>query len=84
MKDTYGAKALPSDDSQLLIVGHDMSFFAKLDEATLRGRSFLLLTNAKNQPKRRANRVSSRRERNQGIPLPLYGEATGNAVDAIH
>jgi len=37
----------PSDDSQLLIVGLDMSFFKKLDEATLRARSFLLLTESK-------------------------------------
>lgn len=37
----------PSDDSQLLIVGRDMSFFKKLDEATLRARSFLLLTESK-------------------------------------
>jgi hypothetical protein len=37
----------PSDDSQLLIVGRDMSFFTKLDEATLRARSFLLLTKSK-------------------------------------
>jgi hypothetical protein len=37
----------PSDDSQLLIVGRDMSFFKKLDEATLRARSFLLLTKSK-------------------------------------
>jgi hypothetical protein len=37
----------PSDDAQLLIVGRDMSFFKKLDEATLRARSFLLLTESK-------------------------------------
>jgi len=37
----------PSDDSQLLIVGHDMSFFTKLDEDTLRARSFLLRTKSK-------------------------------------
>ena len=37
----------PSDDSQLLIVGRDMSFFTKLDEDTLRARSFLLLTKSK-------------------------------------
>ena len=45
--DTYGGKALPSDDSQLLIVGHDISSFTKLDEATLRARRFLLLTKSK-------------------------------------
>jgi hypothetical protein len=61
----------PSDDSQLLMVGRHMSLFTKLDEATLRARSFLLLAKAKNQPKRRANRGSARRERNQGHPLPL-------------
>jgi hypothetical protein len=37
----------PSDDSQLLVVGRDMSLFKKLDEATLRARSFLLLTKSK-------------------------------------
>jgi hypothetical protein len=37
----------PSDDSQLLIVGRDMSLFEKLDEATLRARSFLLRTKSK-------------------------------------
>jgi hypothetical protein len=37
----------PSDDSQLLIVGRDMSLFKKLDEATLRASSFLLLTKSK-------------------------------------
>lgn len=37
----------PPEDSQLLIVGRDMSFFTKLDEATLRARSFLLLTKSK-------------------------------------
>jgi hypothetical protein len=37
----------PSDDSQLLIVGRDMSFFTKLDEDTLRARSFLLRTKSK-------------------------------------
>ena len=37
----------PSDDSQLLIVGRDMSFFKELDEAALRARSFLLLTKSK-------------------------------------
>ncbi len=30
-----------------MIVGHDMSFFTKLDEATLGARSFLLLTKSK-------------------------------------
>jgi hypothetical protein len=37
----------PSDDAQLLIVGRDMSLFQKLDEATLRTRSFFLLTKSK-------------------------------------
>jgi hypothetical protein len=37
----------PSEDSQLLIVGRDMSLLKKLDEATLRARSFLLLTKSK-------------------------------------
>jgi hypothetical protein len=37
----------PSDDCQLLIVGRDMSLFKKLDEATLRARSFLFLTRSK-------------------------------------
>jgi hypothetical protein len=46
-----------------------MSFFTKLDEATLRATSFppFQQIKAKNQPKRRANRSSSRRERNKGI-----------------
>jgi hypothetical protein len=47
-------------------VGHDISFFTKPDQATPRARSFLLLQiKANNQPKRRANRASARRERNQ-------------------
>ena len=37
----------PSDDSQLLIVGRDMNLFKKVDETTLRARSFLLLTKSK-------------------------------------
>jgi hypothetical protein len=37
----------PSDDTQVLIVGHDMSLFEKLDEATLRTKSFFLLTKSK-------------------------------------
>jgi len=37
----------PADDSQLLIVGRDMSLFKKLDEATLCATSFLLLTKSK-------------------------------------
>jgi hypothetical protein len=37
----------PSDDAQLLIVGRDMSLFEKLDEATLRIRSFFLLPKSK-------------------------------------
>ena len=37
----------PSDDSQLLVVGRDMSLFEKLDEATLRSKSFLLRTKSK-------------------------------------
>jgi hypothetical protein len=37
----------PSDDAQLLIVGRDMSLFEKLDESTLRARSFLLRTRSK-------------------------------------
>jgi hypothetical protein len=42
-------KFLPpaSDDAQLLIVGRDMSLFEKLDEATLRAKSFLLRTKSK-------------------------------------
>jgi hypothetical protein len=36
-----------------------MSFFTKLDEATLRARSFLLLTKSENQPQRRTNRTSA-------------------------
>jgi hypothetical protein len=37
----------PSDDTQLLIVGRDMSVFEKLDEATLRRKSFIFLTKSK-------------------------------------
>ena len=37
----------PSDDSQLLIVGRDMSLFEKLDEATLRSKSFLVRAKSK-------------------------------------
>jgi hypothetical protein len=37
----------PSDDSQLLILGRDMSLFKKLDEATLLAKSFLLVTKSK-------------------------------------
>jgi hypothetical protein len=37
----------PSDDSQLLIVGRDMNLFEKLDEATLRAKSFFFLTKSK-------------------------------------
>ena len=37
----------PSDDAQLLIVGRDMSLFEKLDESTLRAKSFLLRTRSK-------------------------------------
>jgi hypothetical protein len=37
----------PSEDSQLLIVGRDMSLFERLDETTLRAKSFLLLTKSK-------------------------------------
>lgn len=37
----------PSDDSQLLIVGRNMSLFETLDEATLRAKSFLLRTKSK-------------------------------------
>jgi hypothetical protein len=37
----------PSDDAQLLIVGRDMSLFEKLDETTLRAKSFLLRTKSK-------------------------------------
>jgi hypothetical protein len=37
----------PSDDTQLLIVGRDMSLFEKLDEAALLAKSFLLRTKSK-------------------------------------
>jgi hypothetical protein len=37
----------PSDDSQLLIVGRDMRLFERLDEATLRAKSFLLRSKSK-------------------------------------
>jgi hypothetical protein len=37
----------PSDDAQLLIVGRDMSLFEKVDEATLRAKSFLFRTKSK-------------------------------------
>lgn len=37
----------PSDDAQVLIVGRDMSFFEKIDEATLRAKTFLLRTKSK-------------------------------------
>jgi hypothetical protein len=45
--DTDKSLPPPSDDAQLLIVGRDMSRFRKLDEATLRTRSFLFLTKSK-------------------------------------
>jgi hypothetical protein len=76
----------PSDDTQLLIVGRDMSVFEKLDEATLRRKSFILLTKikAKDPPKCRANRAFAGREKNQGHLLPLPKEATGKSVHAVH
>ncbi len=37
----------PSDDVQLLIVGRDMSIFEKVDEATLRAKSFLFRAKSK-------------------------------------
>src|ERR1700730_3493240 len=45
--DTYNFQPPTSDDSQLLIVGRDMSLFEKLDEATLGLKSFLVRAKSK-------------------------------------
>jgi hypothetical protein len=45
--DTAKFLPLPSDDSQLLIVGPDMSLFEKLDADTLQANTFLLRTKSK-------------------------------------
>jgi hypothetical protein len=64
-----------------------MSFFTKLDEATLGARSFLHLTKSKQRISPSAVQIVRLRGGKgiKGNPLPLSEEATGrNAVHAVH